>query len=74
MNINLHSLRSNPAEHARIEGEGDGSLEYWKNAHKDYFPRELIPTGRHFIETMPVVFEQFRVVWPKAQSNINDRV
>ena len=28
------------AEFAAIEGEGDGSLAYWRQAHLEYFTRE----------------------------------
>jgi uncharacterized protein YhfF len=51
-------------EFARIEGEGGGALDYWRTTHINYFQRYLKPKGKIFTEDMPVVFEQFRVVWP----------
>jgi len=34
------------AEYAAIEGEGDGSLEYWRRAHWNFFSRECKRIGR----------------------------
>lgn len=50
---------------AAHEGEGDGSLAYWKEAHWDFFTREMQTLGREVVETMPVVCERFRVIYPK---------
>lgn len=47
---------------AREEGEGDLSLEYWREAHERYFSRTLPAIGREFAEDMPLVCERFRVV------------
>jgi uncharacterized protein YhfF len=50
------------AEFAAAEGEGDGSLEYWRRAHLAYFGRECVRLGREMSDSMPVVCERFRVV------------
>ena len=50
------------AEFAAREGEGDGSLEYWRKAHWAYFSRECGRMGREPIETMPVVCSSFEVL------------
>lgn len=52
-----------PAEFAALEGEGDGSLEYWRQGHKLFFTRECKEIGKPFTEDMPVVCEQFQVVY-----------
>ena len=52
-------------EHARIEGEGDKSLEYWKKVHWDYYTRELEPFNRVPRESMIIVFEQFELLYKK---------
>ena len=52
-------------EHARLEGEGDGSLAHWRAAHEDFFARETGP-GRGFRPDMPVVLERFRVVYQEV--------
>ena len=46
------------------EGEGDRSLAHWRQAHRDYFLRTLPAIDRHFEETMPLVCERFRLVYP----------
>jgi len=57
------------AEFAAIEGEGDGSLQYWRQAHTEFFTRECESSGRIFSEDMPVACEQFRVVFPPVSKN-----
>ena len=52
-------------EHARLEGEGDKSLEYWKKTHWDYYSRELEEFGRTPLESMIVVFEEFENLFQK---------
>jgi uncharacterized protein YhfF len=49
-------------EYAAIEGEGDGSLEYWRRAHWAYFSRECRRIGREPTEAMPVVCSVFEVL------------
>ncbi len=49
------------AEHARDEGEGDGSLEHWRAVHERIFT-EHAEGG--FRPDMPVVLERFRVLYP----------
>lgn len=51
------------ADFARDEGEGDKSLEYWRDAHKNFFSRSLARIGREFNEDMPLVCERFKVVF-----------
>jgi uncharacterized protein YhfF len=48
---------------AQAEGEGDFSLDYWQEAHKNYFSRTLPKTGKEFAEDMPLVCEQFKVIY-----------
>ena len=48
---------------AREEGEGNLSLDYWREAHKNYFSRVLRKMGKEFSEDMPLVCERFRVVF-----------
>jgi uncharacterized protein YhfF len=49
-------------EHARLEGEGDGSLDYWRAAHERFFT-EVATHDRGFRPDMPVVLERFEVVY-----------
>ena len=52
------------AEFAAIEGEGDLSLEFWREAHWDYFGRECARIGRLPAEDMPVVCHRFALRYP----------
>jgi uncharacterized protein YhfF len=54
-------------EFAATEGEGDGSLEYWRKAHWAFFTSELQGTGREPRPDMPVVCERFEVVFGRAR-------
>lgn len=56
-------------EFAAIEGEGDGSLAYWRDAHRAYFLRECTSSQRVFSESLPLACEQFRVVFPLPLQN-----
>lgn len=51
------------SDFAQAEGEGDFSLEYWRQAHRNYFSRTLPKIGRDFSEEMPLVCERFKVVY-----------
>lgn len=51
------------AAFAAAEGEGDGSLAYWRDAHWAYFGRVCASLGRERSLRMPVVCERFRVVF-----------
>ncbi|MDF1522053.1 MAG: ASCH domain-containing protein, partial [Trueperaceae bacterium] len=48
--------------YAALEGEGDGSLAYWRAAHWDVFGRECARIGRLPAPDMPVVCCAFEVV------------
>jgi uncharacterized protein YhfF len=50
-------------EFAATEGEGDGSLQYWQQAHWAYFGRECRRIGRMREPKMPVACERFEVVF-----------
>ena len=51
------------AEFAAAEGEGDGSLSFWREGHAKYFTRECAKAGRTFTEGMLVFCERFEVVY-----------
>lgn len=54
--------------HAQAEGEGDGTLAWWRQAHWDYYKRELENTDFEPQLDMPLVFREFECVWPSALS------
>ena len=51
-------------EQAWREGEGDRSLACWRKVHEDFFRAELEEAGVEFSPSMPVVCEEFEVVYP----------
>jgi len=51
------------AEFAAAEGEGDGSLEYWRRGHWKFFGGECAQQGFTLSETMPVVCERFELLY-----------
>ena len=50
-------------EFAAAEGEGDGSLEHWRQVHWEFFTRELRALDKAPRLDMPVVCERFEVVF-----------
>ena len=50
-------------EFAEAEGEGDLSLQYWRETHRRVFTRTLPKIGKEFSEEMPLVCERFRVIY-----------
>ena len=57
------------AEQAYREGEGARSLAYWRRIHEDFFRAELTEAGLSFTPDMPVVCEEFEVVFcPKRET------
>jgi uncharacterized protein YhfF len=62
--ISIHQYNEVEAGFARAEGEGDLSLNYWREAHRNYFSRVLQKVGKEFSEDMPLVCERFRVIYP----------
>jgi uncharacterized protein YhfF len=47
---------------ARDEGEGNLSLNYWREAHRTFFSRTLPKIDKEFSEEMPLVCERFRLI------------
>lgn len=50
------------AEHAYHEGEGDRSLNYWRQVHEDFFRQAYVEQGKSFSNQIPCVCEVFKVV------------
>ena len=50
------------AQFAYEEGEGDRSLEYWHQAHWNFFSRSLALFGKKPTQEMPLVCERFQVI------------
>ena len=61
--VTIRNYNEVDAEFARDEGEGDLSLEYWREAHRNYFARVLRKIGKEFSEEMPLVCERFKLIY-----------
>jgi uncharacterized protein YhfF len=53
------------AEFASDEGEGDQSLEYWREVHRAYFVKEAAENNLEFNERSLVCCERFKLLFPK---------
>lgn len=51
------------SEHAYKEGEGDRSLDYWREVHINFLTNELASVHQLFDENKKVVCEEFEVVY-----------
>jgi len=49
-------------EFAKAEGEGDLSLNDWRNMHESFFKRNLPKIGKAFQEDMPLVCVNFEII------------
>jgi uncharacterized protein YhfF len=61
--VTVRNYNKVDAGFAREEGEGDLSLEYWREAHRRFFSRSLSKIGREFSEHMPLLCERFRLIY-----------
>jgi uncharacterized protein YhfF len=61
--VSIRKYNEVDADFARAEGEGDLSLEYWREAHRNFFSRTLQKIGKEFSEDMPLVCERFRLIY-----------
>lgn len=51
------------------EGEGDQSLDYWREVHWDYFAGRCAELGKEADIKMPVICERFVLLYPKASQS-----
>lgn len=56
------------AVHAHLEGDGDLSLDYWREVHWRFFSEECAQLGKTPDRRMPVCCERFRLCYPPAKS------
>ena len=55
------------AEHAYKEGEGDKSLDYWREVHEKFFTEWMNEAGQKFTSDMQVVCEEFSVIYTPTE-------
>ncbi len=58
-----------PPFHAYSEGEGNRSLEYWRNAHRKFFEEEAAECGITFNEDSKVICEKFSLEYVPEQAD-----
>ena len=63
LKIYVTEFKNVSAEHAYKEGEGDRSLEYWREVHVNFLTNELATINMAFDENTKVVCEEFEVVY-----------
>ncbi|MDC7235338.1 MAG: GNAT family N-acetyltransferase [Spirochaetales bacterium] len=68
--IRIKKYRDISNEEARLEGEGDLSLEYWRKAHEWFFKLEYGNEGKEFSEDIPVIFERFELIYDEDYKNL----
>lgn len=61
--VYIKSFNKISQRHAYKEGEGNRSLEYWRNVHKEFFINELKNYDLSFNEKLELVCEEFKVVY-----------
>ena len=67
--VEVLPYREVSAEYAAIEGEGDGSLDFWRKAHWAYFSRACASIGKLPTEEMLVVCGVFEVLHVLPERN-----
>jgi uncharacterized protein YhfF len=65
--VELRPFGEVDAEFARVEGEGDRSLDYWRRAHLRFFDR----LGIEIDDGTMMVLERFDLVWPRQGTGSN---
>ncbi len=61
--VEVRSYDDVDAQFAYEEGEGDRSLEYWRETHWRFFSRTLPGIDREPAMDMPLLCERFRVIY-----------
>jgi uncharacterized protein YhfF len=61
-------FREVDAEFAFDEGEGDQTLEYWRNAHRRFFTECCDELGFKFDESLLICCKRFRKLFPNNKS------
>lgn len=63
-------FREVDAAFAYDEGEGDRTLEDWRQGHWAYFSREGIDSGYSFDERTLICCERFRLIFPRSSNSL----
>lgn len=64
--VSIVPFKDVSAEHAWKEGEGDKSLDYWRDVHEEFFKPYFEECGLTFTPESLIVLEEFQVVYPQS--------
>lgn len=64
VSVEVRRLGDVDEDFAQAEGEGDGSLAWWRQAHEAYYGRVLAGSGRRVNDDLEIACERFEVVFP----------
>ena len=70
--VYIRKFNEVPPYHAYSEGEGDRSLKYWREVHKDFFVEEAKEDGIEFTEESRVVCEKFTLEYVVRKESSDD--
>ena len=62
--INILPFNEVDEEYAHVEGEGDKSLNYWREGHRRFFETEAAEYGVEFNEKSLVICQKFNLLYP----------
>lgn len=66
ISVDLVPFQAIDADFAAYEGEGDGSLAYWREAHTSFFNAVCERFGGRLEANTPVLCQRFKLVWPRS--------
>ena len=61
--VNVVPFDEVTAEHAYLEGEGDRTLNYWRDVHHAFFEKEFTHINKEFDYKILVVCERFKLIY-----------
>jgi uncharacterized protein YhfF len=67
LDVQIRPFDQVDAQFAFEEGEGDRSLDYWRQAHWDYFSERCRALGKDISLDMQVVCERFTLLYPAPE-------
>ena len=73
MEVEIRSFNTVDEQFAFEYGEGERTLAYWLSDNWDFHSRWCREIGREPSETMPIVFQRFRLLYPQNNQRLNEK-
>ncbi len=70
--VYIRPFKEVPPFHAYSEGEGDCSLNYWREVHKEFFEKEALDEGLKFTEDSKVICEKFSLEYVAGNDSFEE--